>query len=133
MKTGLEKLADLMDWSVNKLNDLKFDYELIQHSSNEFEFVMSSPNLTVYFNDIECDLNFESSLDYHSGPSGDRDYFQDGSIDPEVHVSEFVNFDAFDCDGNETEYNPTVHELEIIREKFLEKVQYAFECGKLEF
>ena len=115
MKTGFEKLAELMDWSINKLSESVFTYEVIQHSSYNFEFVMSSKDLTVYFNNIECDLNFEVENDYDCGPSGDRYYYENGIIDPEVHLSEFVDFEAFDCDGNETEYNPTVHELELIK------------------
>ena len=118
MKTGFEKLESLMDWSVKTLTELQNNYEVIQNDYTIYEMIVVKPNITIHFEDIYCYLDEQE----HEGC---------GYIDPKVSVSEFCKFEAFDSDGEYTEYNPTIQELETMRVKFIELLENEYECGRL--
>ena len=133
MKTQFDKLTDLMDWSVKTLEALKYDFDLRQTSKDTFDFMAAKDGLTIFFSNIKCNLNHETWTDFQECYSGSREYYTDETISPEVKVSSFCDFEAFDEDGETVEYNPTIAELEFFRNKFLEYVELDYECGNLKF
>ena len=119
MKSGFEKLESLMDWSVKTLTELQNNYTLVQVTYTKYEMIVEKPNMTIHFNDIYCYLN-------------EQEHEECDFIEPEVNVSYFCKFVAYDNDGEDLEYNPTIQELKAMRVKFLELINYEYECKNLE-
>lgn len=118
MKTGFEKLESLMDWSIKTLTELQNNYNVIQHDYFTYEMEVCKPDMTIYF-DVSCYLNEQ------------KDDEGCGYIEPKVNISDMCKFEAFDRDGEYTEYNPTIQELETMRVKFIELLEHKYECGLL--